>query len=653
MTSEQFDQLVNRIQTRYGSRPRALRWRIALLVGLGYAGFLAVLLVVLVLAAALAAGAIVAGEAPSIFLMAAVALLLAFGLCQALVFLWVPMESQPGRDVTRDEVPHLFQLLDILQTELAVAPFHHVRITPEFNASVQMIPRLGVFGFNRTHLYLGLPMMRVLTPGQFAAVLAHEFAHSSSRHDRFGMWIYRLRQTWSRVFAELRDAKSGGIVRGLRGIILWFVDWYWPRFNAHAFVLARADEYEADRIPAEWAGVETAAEALFRIECFGTRLGDKFWFELTQRAKNEAAVPDDILGDMQSFFSSPPDPADAARWLDQCAQTLTGNVDTHPSLSDRLTSLGRSVDQFATTGFPRMPADSAAAALLGDALPQIIPDVNRQWQKENSLRWQNVYHQARRLERQLESVAKPAVVGDFAEQSDPATTAAIDVDQLWEHARTVCELQGPAAAEPLLRQLLAHRPAHAPANFTLGRHLLERGQAEGEQFLRRILDDDDNDLIPAACQGLIVYFQQQGRPEQVREARLQLSRFESSQAAAARERTTVTASDTFVPHGLDAAELKALANTLAEYEDLTSAWLVRKELQHFRRQKLFVLVARSKPAGLFGSSNPDRDRVLVAKLIPRVKLPGRVLIIAPQGGFRALAKKIMSLPESRIHHRDL
>ena len=139
----------------------------------------------------------------------------------------------------------------------------------------------------------------------------------------------------------------------------------------------------------------------------------------------------------------------------------------------------------------------------------------------------------------------------------------------------------------------------------------------------------------------------------MREARLHLSRFESSQAAAAKERSTVTTADTFVHHGLDDDDRESLTNTLAQEPDLASAWLVRKALQHFRKQRLFVLVARSKPTGLFGSSNPDHDRILVARLIARVKLPGRVLIIAPQGGFRPLAKRIMSLPESRIHHRDL
>ncbi|MBC7816613.1 MAG: M48 family metalloprotease, partial [Planctomycetaceae bacterium] len=382
MTSEQFDQLVNRIQAKYGSRPLALRVRIALLVGLGYSGFLALLLIVLILATALAVGAVVADKEPSIFLIAIVAVLLAFGLWQALVFLWVPMESEPARDVSREEAPRLFQLLDTLQKDLHVSAFDHVRITSEFNAGVQMIPRLGVLGFNRRYLYLGLPLMLVLSPEQYAAVLAHEFAHCSSRHDRFGMWIYRLRLTWLRVFAELHDPLPAGVIKSLRSVLLNFVDWYWPRFNAHAFVLARANEYEADRVAAEWADTKSMAEALVRIECVAYRLEDKFWADIRHLAKTENAVPDDILDRMKIFLGSAPEPADATRWLKQSAQRLTGNIDTHPSLSDRLQALCQSVDQLVPAGFPPLPSGSAAEALLGAALPTITHDVNRHWQKE-------------------------------------------------------------------------------------------------------------------------------------------------------------------------------------------------------------------------------------------------------------------------------
>ena len=127
-----------------------------------------------------------------------------------------------------------------------------------------------------------------------------------------------------------------------------------------------------------------------------------------------------------------------------------------------------------------------------------------------------------------------------------------------------------------------------------------------------------------------------------------ISRFQAAQVAAATERSVVTIKDPFGPHGLSETELALLRATLAAQSEIATAWLVRKELKHFQKQKLFVLVARTKPSGLFGGSNADRDRALVTALMSSIQLPGRMLIVAPQGGFRALAQKIMALESSPI-----
>ena len=635
MTDEQFDQLVTRIQQRYGSRPLWLRVRTAWLVAVGYAGFLAGLLLVLVISAGLVIAAVVAGTEPSIFLMAIVAVLLAFGLCQTLIFLWVPLKTATARVVTEDEVPMLFRVLKKLEDDYHAPPFHSVQVTPDFNASVQMVPQWGVFGFNRTHLFLGLPLMQMLSPEQLAGVLAHEFAHSSSRHDRFGMWIYRLRQTWSRVFAELQSSGNDSVWKSFRGPLMWFINWYWPRFNAHAFVLSRANEYQADRIAADWGGVNAIAQALWRIESFGRRLSDDFWNELTLLARSHGEVPDDVVARMKAFLNEEPKPEDAQRWIEQSAQFLTGSIDTHPSLSDRLLALGLDVREFARDGFPK-PATQTADVLLGTELEQIAHDVNALWQKENRLRWQNVFHHARRLVKRL-------VTTDAA--TEPRVFTA---EQLWEQARTIGQLQGTAAAEPLLRQLLEQQPLHGNAAIVLGSHLLDRGNNEGEQFLRRILSDAEHDMIPAACGVLSAHFQQLGQSDKVRDMQVIVSRFQTAQVAAVTERSVVTVKDPFVPHGLSETELASLRATLAAQTEIATAWLVRKELKHFQKQKLFVLVARTKPSGLFGGSNADRDCALVKALMSSIQLPGRMLVIAPQGGFRTLAQKIMTLESSPI-----
>jgi Zn-dependent protease with chaperone function len=91
-----------------------------------------------------------------------------------------------------------------------------------------------------------------LTPEEFQAVLAHELAHLSREHGRFGRWIYRLRRSWSQVFEQLSRPRGQGEV-SLRPLIVKFIDWFWPRFNAYAFVLSRTDEYEADAMAARVA----------------------------------------------------------------------------------------------------------------------------------------------------------------------------------------------------------------------------------------------------------------------------------------------------------------------------------------------------------------------------------------------------------------
>ena len=90
-----------------------------------------------------------------------------------------------------------------------------------------------------------------------------------------------------------------------------------------------------------------------------------------------------------------------------------------------------------------------------------------------------------------------------------------------------------------------------------------------------------------------------------------------------------------------------------------TAWLVAIGYAGFLAGLLLVLlvsaglviaavVAGTEPSGLFGGSNAVRDRVLVTALMSSVQLPGRMLIVAPQGGFRALAQKIMVRESSPI-----
>ena len=233
-----------------------------------------------------------------------------------------------------------------------------------------------------------------------------------------------------------------------------------------------------------------------------------------------------------------------------------------------------------------------------------------------------------------------------------ASTVDREESVLWDRARVMLDMAGPAAAEDLLRQLLSIQPAHSGANLALGQWWLEQGKSEGEALLERVLDDEDSEWTAHAGEALAEHFRNTGAQERLKAVRGRLDRYAAALADSRRERSVVTAGDRFVAHELSSAELQALQLQLGEVPDLFAAWLVRKELRHFRRRRLFVLCVRTRP-NWFGVSSTERDTALVNRLIPQLQLPGQFLIIAPQGGFKSLARKVMTIGGSKVFSANL
>ena len=154
-----------------------------------------------------------------------------------------------------------------------------------------------------------------------------------------------------------------------------------------------------------------------------------------------------------------------------------------------------------------------------------------------------------------------------------------------------------------------------------------------------------------ACDILQEHFRLTGQADQLREIRSRLDRHEQEIAAAQRERATVKASDSFLPHELADAEIEPLGRVLAAHPDCGAAWLVRKELRYFPQRPLFLLCIRRKSAKWW-LSQPDRDRDLVRRLSPTIALPGQVLVVARYGAFRGLADRILSYPGAEVFRWD-
>lgn len=634
MTREEFDNLVREIENRFAGRPSALRVRVAMLAAIGYAGLLAWLGIILLISAGFFAVMFWADVQGKIACGILGSLVLFGGGYAALRALLVRMDQPEGRAVTRAEAPELFSVLDELQSQLRSESFHRVLIEPVCNAAVVQVPRLGVFGWQRNYLLIGLPLADGLSRDEMRAVLAHEFAHLSREHGRLSHYLYRLRRSWQEIFRQLSRPRAPGEV-SMRPLIKKFVDWFWPRFNAHAFVLSRANEYEADFHSARLAGKHSAASALMRLNVVGRQLEEKIWPDLFQLANAQAEPPPDVFWRVRDGIRAGASADDAAKWLDEALQMTSTNSDTHPCLTERLRALEALPPGI---GFEKNPpSQSATEALLGASAEKIRADVQKNWSKDMAPKWRDRHARATALKHRLGSI-------------EAGSPAAADVERLWDKALVLLDLEGGKAARPLLQQILEIRPDHVPARFHLGRLLLDDNSPEGIEHLQRAMELDEH-CVPQACSLLHNHYRFAGQVEKLRELDARMDRYEKSLAASHAERREVSAKDTFIAHGLSEEDLRRVCELLAAENGISRANLARKELKHFPTQRLFVLCIHPRRAW-HGLADRDAERALVNRLSQKLQLPGRLMVFTPAGSFRPLAKKLEAAPGAEIFRRE-
>lgn len=569
--------------------------RVALLGALGYA----VLLVALAVLAAACVGLallLLTGKGAWVAVkLGAIVLPLFWIILRAL---WVKIPAPNGLPIDEADAPRLFALVERVRRALVAPPIDTILFTEDLNAGVAHVPWLGLFGPGRTYLLLGLPLMQGLTEAQLGAVLAHEFGHVSGKHTRFGAWVYRARLTWARLAAQLEGSGAAAPLRA-------FVRWYFPRFAGASLVVARAQEIQADRDSAEFAGARTAADALIVTQLQGRLLGERLWSELARRNARLSDPPPALFAETRSLLVGGLAPELASRWVRHALAETADPNDTHPPLAERLRHLGQA-ERVPPSGMP------ASQTLLGDFEPRLEEALGRWWSEQATEGWK-LRHQSLETPRRR-----------LAELEATLATGALGIDEGWQRADLVEDFRGEAEALPLFEEVLARAPDHARAHLSVGRILTLRDDARALAHLERAAQVDRR-LEGAACELLALYWSRQGRPEEVAGFRARLAAWARVAEEARAERQRVHAGDLLAPHGLEATAVARLAEQLARFPEVREAWLVQKVLRHFPEHPLYVLGI------LAGDSWRSRDVAAAGRLLGTlaagVSLPGEALVV--------------------------
>jgi hypothetical protein len=524
-------------------------------------------------------------------------LLFALGLLWAtLRALWVRFDEPDGVPLERADAPALFEALDRIRQRIDGPAVHRIYLDSEFNASIRQLPRFGLFGGAINHLSIGLPLLMALDRRRLLSVLAHEYGHLRGNHGKLSAWIYRTRMSWLKLDASLQ--RDEGVMAFASQA---FFRWYFPRFAAKTFALARQDEYEADRVAARLLGTRVVAGALTEIVVKSAWYAETFWPAHWARAAGEP-IPAGPFSTMASQLRAPMAPDFARAALRAALRSVSDVDDTHPVLRDRLEALDEK---------PGLPpwSEKSALALLADA-PRWTAHFDDQWRRDHANDWKQHHAYLVRVGERVAALA--------------ASAGRNNADEMVEWADCARRLDAAADVRGHYERALQLTQNHPGALRGLAQLLPARDRSARLAVLERLHESSVASRWWAArtAVGLLEDPEAGGHDESA--LKLWRERTKTAEEAEQRAWEEITAMPCFshiTRHDLSEFELGELKADLARCLPVSRAWLVRKNLREFPWRRAYVLFLELPQMG-------DDERWQVCRQLEQtLSLPGAALVL--------------------------
>lgn len=486
----------------------------------------------------------------------------------AVTLLFARFPKPEGRPLTPAEAPRLFEHLADLRRRTGGPCIHVVLLTDELNAAIVQHPRLGLFGWERNYLILGLRLLQTLSEPQALAVVAHEYGHLAGCHGRLGGFIYRFRCTWGRLqqmSEQWNDWGSRLIARLFR--------WYAPYFNAYTFVLARQNEYAADRFAADIAGHTDSAAALIRVNIASRVEQEEFWPAIEREISDHPQPIGDRSARWKRLSQGEVAADREAAYLAQAMLRTTDHHDTHPALKDRLSALG--MTHLPT---PTAPAETAAILWLGSELEAIGQALDKAWRTAVAPQWEARHAHLKTCRTRLAEI-------------DALTEW--DADTQWERIQVKQELGDTASLLSDAEQLLTTHPEHLSARYLRGRLRLKEKDPGGVDDLEAVMRSDPTATLPA-CELLWLYFHDND-PERAAHYKQRWQERADLENRINTERATLPGKVDLAAPDLDDAVTEAIRAMVTEHAKyIRIAYLLRRPLASDPAQSDYVLAFETR-----------------------------------------------------------
>lgn len=627
-----FKDLIQNLDSMSKTKPNLYFARVIALAAAGYVYIWAVLALLFVCCIGVC---VLLVKVPFLAIKAGLPLLLVIGV----IFrsFWLKTSEIKGIYLKRREYPEVFSLVETIRRSIKAPPVHDIVVVPDFNAAVLQKPRLGLLGWHKNYLLIGLPLTQAFTYTQLQSVLAHEMGHLAGSHGARTAWIYGVRAVWTQLIENLGKDRSFATLLFRR-----FFSWYSPYFDAYSFALARVQEHHADECSVDLVGKETSASALVGVAVKSAFLERKYWQNIFDEAKHSKDPPLNVYPKITDAINSQISAPDAETWLAESLRRKTDYDDTHPCLSDRIsTILGKPPNEAAEWSESHLseilPVDEPAARrLFGEKFQGLLDELDSNWRDQIQSSWEKQYGTYVYLR------------GELSRLEEKSDKDELSIDDFVTLASRTAQVRDFAAAEPLFEKALEREPENATLLYTYGQWLLNEQKPAGVGHLERAMELDRSIALDC-CIRICSYFKAVGHEEESdRYAYLAEQRLQEYVEARV-ERAGVSEKDRYKDHSLPPETINEIADKLADFKAIKKAYFVQKDLKCLPEKPLYLLVLE------FGfrpfRSGKAQDQGVIAEVAQQVKFPGETLILTRLDAPKSLKQSLTTVATALILDR--
>lgn len=486
-----------------------------------------------------------------------------------------------GLIINKKEFPQLYETISEIRIQCKCPKIHVIALDYSNNAYIREGSRLGLAKWKKRYLVIGVPLLLLLNERELKGVVAHECGHLSKLHSRSTQRISWKMKGLKKYLDKLSKKRK------YNSIIGRVVKRYVINLNNLYYQLCKNHELEADIIAAKVVNRQTFINALIKMEFYEGIFNGYFWRTMTEYNKKNEKVIEDIYFMMERAMKGNLEiPEEVFKsFLEGIRNYNSLPGSTHPSIAERAKSLGAVIPSLEgrfngdLISIFKDYYESAIRTLFKREAENILRNMSIKWAKLSEERWTEYYKYITDLKtslKDLEAVEKEKV---------------LEGRQWLDKGFIIEELEGSDAAHEIFMEAVKADNQSLPAKFHMARILLQKGEEEGVDIFKAIIEEDVQ-LIPQCCFHLVNYYLYNNNRTEAINYYSYAVNFMNTNEEAADERAKLYLKDELLPHDLSVATLEKIKNELKEYKEIKKAYVVIKKLNLTKEFPLYIIAVK-------------------------------------------------------------